>query len=517
MTAQADRKSLTASIPALLVRSDGRKLPPEVIARLVTARVSAALSQPAQCELSFVTRSGSAAEEGLFALGSQLTVQVHPDSTQLFDGEVTAFELVHAADGAATLRVRAYDRLHRLRKSRHTQVFEATSPSELAQTLTGMPVTAENGGPRLDRVVHHHQHDLELLVEVANGAGLHPVIDGKKVRLVSLEGYGDPVALRLGTALLSARVEANLDRVVQQVRVLGWHTQRAALIDQRADAARTGRKVRLRPDAKNVGGQPERLLVERPGCGEDEMRAAAQAVLDHGAAAAVTVSAIAVGDARLRPGARVRLEGIAAGVAGVYVLTETTHTVDARGYLTQFSTEPPRPAAQPRATTLTMGRVTEVEDPDGCGRVRVSLPTYGDLDAGWLSVLCTGAGPGRGLVALPDVDDTVLLALPHGEPAAGIVLGGLYGTVSPPDAGTAHGRVRRWSLQTAGGQRLLVDDDNQSLILRNNAGSHLDLGEKDVLLHAAGDLVIRAPGHSIKIQAASVDFVQALVPTEGGI
>ncbi|WP_238434102.1 phage baseplate assembly protein V, partial [Micromonospora tarensis] len=161
---------------------------------------------------------------------------------------------------------------------------------------------------------------------------------------------------------------------------------------------------------------------------------------------------VAEGDPALRPGRRIDLGGVPDPVSGAYVLTEVVHTVDGNGHLTHFSTVPPRTAAPPTGgVVVTLGTVTDVADPDGLGRVRLTLPAYGDLDAGWLAVLCPGAGRGKGLVALPDPDDTVLVVLPGGEPAAGIVLGSLFGAVEPYDAGIDDGKARRWTMRTAGG------------------------------------------------------------------
>ena len=62
-----------------------------------------------------------------------------------------------------------------------------------------------------------------------------------------------------------------------------------------------------------------------------------------------------------------------------------------------------------------------------------------------MEVLSVGAGSGKGLVACPDVDDQVLVLLLHGDPAQGIVLGGLYGRT-----------VRRTAAWWAAGQALLA-------------------------------------------------------------
>ncbi|GAB3842973.1 hypothetical protein GCM10029963_16890 [Micromonospora andamanensis] len=198
-------------------------------------------------------------------------------------------------------------------------------------------------------------------------------------------------------------------------------------------------------------------------------------------------------------------------MAGTYVLTEVVHTVDANGHLSRFSTMPP-PAPRtgsPAPAVVTLGTVTDVTDPDGLGRVRVELPAYGGADAGWLAVLCPGAGRGKGLVALPDPQDSVLVALPGGEPASGVVLGSLFGTVEPYDTGIDDGRARRWSLRTAGGQQVVVDDVARSLRLSTEAGSWLELTPELTTLHAATDLVLSAPGRAMVVRARSVDFLHA--------
>src|SRR5215211_7677204 len=121
---------------------------------------------------------------------------------------------------------------------------------------------------------------------------------------------------------------------------------------------------------------------------------------------------------------------------------------------------------------MTVGEVTRVDDPDGLGRVQVALPTFGDVDAGWMPVLGVGAGKNKGLVALPDVGDQVLILLAHGDPARGVVAGGLYGVLGPPDAGVEAGAVQRYALLTPGGQKVQLDDGMRSVRLEDSSGSY---------------------------------------------
>ncbi|HET8682774.1 MAG TPA: phage baseplate assembly protein V [Micromonosporaceae bacterium] len=519
----------TGAVRSVTVRVDGRPVPGRGSARLLSARVATRLNQPAQCEVAFATsRAGPAPLTG-FPLGGSLWLGLAGGGggagagagagadaagagEPLFTGEITCVEQETEADGTTTVRLRAYDRLHRLRKRQELRAFESVTAAGLAGQLAGavgLRVAAESDGPLVERLLQHRHTDLELLLEVCGRAGLYLYADGDELRLVTLAGRGQPVPLDAGRNLWRARVEVNLDQAAGSSAALGWHPQRAEALSASTGEARSGRQVAQRLDAGAVGGDGARTLVDQPGRSDDEMEAIAQAAFDVRVASAVTVDGVAEGNAALKVGGRVAIGGVSEQVAGVYVLTEVVHTVDAAGHLTAFSTSPPPVPAAAAAASVTLGTVTAVDDPDGLGRVRVTLPALGGLDAGWLAVVCPGAGSGRGIVALPDVDDTVLVALPHGEPASGLVVGSLYGTVAPPDAGVDGGRVRRWSLRTAEGQSIIVDNAGRTLRLGNDVGSFVELTPDRLTVHAATDLVVQAPGRALTVRARTVDFEHA--------
>jgi phage protein D/phage baseplate assembly protein gpV len=500
MTAMATR--------SVTVQVDGRPVAPD--ARLVSVRVAAKLNQPTQCELAYATPPVPSA---VAALGAGLRVGLGGQSEALFTGEVTAIEYETGPDGVTTIRVRAYDPLHRLRKHQQLRVFESVTAADLAGQLAepvGLSVRAESDGPRLERVLQHRHTDLELLLEVCGRAGLHLAMDSDDLRLVALDGYGQPVSLDVGRNLWQVTISANLDGIAASSDALGWHPQKAEPLSGSTDNARSGRQARQELDGAAVGAGGARTLVDQPGRSEDEVTALAQAAYDIRVASALTVDGTAEGDTALKVGGRIAVGGVAEQVAGVYVLTEVTHTIDAASHLTTFSTRPPAAPTPAPGASATLGTVTDVDDPDRLGRVRVNLPALGDLDAGWLAVVCPGAGQGRGIVALPDVDDTVLVLLPHGEPTAGLVLGSLFGTIGPPDsAGIDSGRVKRWSLITAEGQSIVVDNGGRKLRLANDVGSYLELTPDKLTLHAATDLVLEAPGRAMTVRAANIDFQHA--------
>ncbi|GAA3453887.1 phage baseplate assembly protein V [Dactylosporangium matsuzakiense] len=502
-------------IPAVEVRAGGQQLPGG--GRVRAVRVARRLSQPAQCELTLHDPQGRAVE----LLGAAITVRVGGDERDLFAGDVTGVDVVRAADGETVSRVVAYDALHRLRKRQTPRCLEHVDAVELAEAVAaglGVTVEADEPGPRFERVLQHRQRDLELLAATLARVGLYAVLDDRRLRLVSLRGHGEPVVLRYGRNLHRAEISASLERAAARCAATAWRPRTADLLTAAAERPAGGRDIALRPQVGTAGGAGTLTLLDAAAAGEDELRAVAQAALDVSDARTVVFDGVAAGRPDLRAGARVRIEGVAAALDGAYVLSEVVTTVDADGYLATLSSRPPERAAERGGAALTLGTVADVADPDGCGRVRVTLGAVAGLDLGWLPVLAPGAGAGRGLVVLPDVGDAVLVALPQDAHGAAIVLGSLFGAAAAPDgAGVSGGRVRRWSLRTAAGQSVVVDDEHKSLRLQNDAGSYVELGPDLLRLHAATDLVLEAPGHGITVKASSVDFEHSIVDIAGGL
>lgn len=491
-----------AGLPRLSVTVDGAPLPAPDLLALQRARVHQRLDAPAQCELCFAAPRPELA--GRLGVGARLALAAE---ATLFDGEITAIELAHRPDRTVELRARAYDRLHRLRKRQPVRAHVEVSLLDLARELTkdlALTVSAEEPGPVWQHLVQHRQSDLELLVDLASRAGLHLALRGDVLHLCSLQGLGPPIPLTWGDTLLEADVEQNADQGCAEVSASGWNVR-----DAEPHAGEARRTRALRPEAAGgwtgrVGTGP-RALVDVSAEVPEQAEAQAQAELDRRCASEVVFRGVAAGDGRLSPLARVRLQGVADQARGEYVLTEVVHTADAeRGFLSRLSTEPPPRRALAVAAATTFGVVTRVDA--GSGRVQVRLPAYGAVETDWLQVATLGAGSGKGLTLLPDVDDLVLLLLAREDPAQAVVLGGIYGKGGPPDAGVEGGHVKRFTLHTRGGHKVTLDDARKAMRLEDPTGSFIDLSPDGVQLSAKVPLTIEAPGQPIVIRGDRVDF-----------
>jgi phage protein D/phage baseplate assembly protein gpV len=501
------------SRPNVRVEVGGRGLSSSEAASLGPIVLDERLSRPAQLELSFLEPPDTLREGPLTRPGTPVDVTLPGSPGKLFTGEVTAVEFGFGPQGERTIRIRAYDRLHRLKKRQPVRAHVQVTVEDIAREVTkgdGLTVEAQTAGPRRARILQFRETDFELLSQLAEEAGLGFVLRGETLHLVTLEGLGTPRPLVLGDNLLEAQVEVNGERSCRSVQVTAWDPLLGDRHQGQASDPRSGRAVSAEASPGAMGGEGERILLDRFFEDDAQAEGAARAELDDRSAREVTLSGVAAGDSELHPGVKVEVRGIDSSLEGTYVLSSVTHRIDSRrGYLSVFGTEPLARRPLDRSASATLGRVTRVDDPEGWGRVQVSLPALQDLETGWMETLSPGGGPGKGLVALPEVGDKVLVLLVGGDPSRGIVLGGLFGGQAPPDAGVEGNAVKRFSWTTPGGQRVTLDDGKKRLRLETKDGSFLDLSPDRVEIHATKGLRLGAPGQRILIQGGSIDFEKA--------
>lgn len=469
-------------------------------------RIVQQLDAPSQCEVSWnaPTLEPSFLAKIAAEPGASLSVQINTQTSPVFDGEISCVEYLHGPSGTLTLRLRAYDVLGRLQRRQGVRTHVEVTTAELARTLAaevGVSTDASSKGPVWSRIVPRFAHDLALLREYAARSGLHFYVQDGTLQLFAPQSETAHILeLALGENLFEAHVERNPVDAVSTVRLLGWdpHTGESRQVQAQGAAS---------PFARGSG---ERVLLGAPVESAGEAEALAAAELNRSQASAMVLWGVAEGDVALRPGRWVRVRGVAEGMEGPYLLRTVVHTLDiASGYVCEIDTRPELPDRPQSVPALVTAEVCDVDDPEGQGRVQVSLDSYGDALSTWMMVLQLGAGHDKGVMVLPETGDRVLVALPDGDPSRGVVLGGLFHCDGPPrdpEAVTGRGKHRPYTLSTRGGQRIRLNDADGSIRLQNAEGSFLSLTPEGLLLHAEGELVIEAPGNRLVLGADRIDM-----------
>src|SRR6187551_656883 len=93
--------------------------------------------------------------------------------------------------------------------------------------------------------------------------------------------------------------------------------------------------------------------------------------------------------------------------------------------------------SEPRLFGVYVGRVIDIVDPGGLGRVRVTIPSLsepGHLSETWARLATLFAGNDRGSWFIPEADDEVVVAFEHGDLRYPIVVGSLWNDKDRPPA-----------------------------------------------------------------------------------
>jgi phage protein D/phage baseplate assembly protein gpV len=500
--------SATFSNRPLRILIEGTELDAQLARCAVSAFVRQTLNAPSLAEVSFAEPPGASLRA--LGYGADLTLRVDADTT-LFRGEITTLE--RQCDGASgrMLRLRAYDKLHRLRKTQRARALSGVTGGDVvieAANALGLQSDVSDAGPAQSLAIQYEQSDLDFLVELAARSGLHLYLDGEVLRLLSLAGTGEPISLRLGRELATVRATASAETMRRSSQAKAWNVLRTTVLAGAASPARQDAQDMRSLDLSAFGDIGVRTLYNRVAASADETRGLAQADIDCAAADEVVIEASADGDPRLRPGAIAAISGVDDDIDGRFTLTQALHRFsETDGYITEFSTAAPRARPRKRDPVFTFGVVCDVADPDRLSRVRADLPLLGDLRSDWMPVVVPGAGQRKGFAVMPEDGDKVLIVFPDGNPASGIVLGGLYGESEAP--GLAPGSPRRFVLRTGNGQSITLDDANALARFETSGGDAFELGPQGSRLHATRDLTIEAPGQTLTIRAKAVEFEEA--------
>jgi phage protein D/phage baseplate assembly protein gpV len=443
-------------------------------------------------------------DQNLLKLGAEVEIKINNEV--LIKGEITSLEPDFTEEGNAVLLVRGYDKSHRLHHVRRTKTYLQIEDSSLASQIAGnvgLGSDVDTTSTTYEYVMQSNQTDMEFLRSRAMRIGYQVYVEDGKLcfKKYPVSAKGNPVELEWGRDLLHFRVRMVAGRQPKQVTVRGWDPDTKQAILGQANAPSSTENQGGITQAGGVaasqafGSDGENVVVNSPVEVQGEADTLAKGLLDATHGNFIHAEGECTGNPRIKAGGVVDVQGVGTRFGGKYLVSSATHVYNVEaGYRTTFRITGQQPNTlldlvdasneEQHGRGLLQGIVpaivTNVNDPDDLGRVKVQFPWLGDdVESTWARVSSLMGGADRGWMILPEVNDEVLVAFEHGDTRFPYVIGSLWSKKDNPPLPTSEavsdGKVVQRILKTRAGHTILLDDSSgkEQVVIRDKNGNEI--------------------------------------------
>lgn len=487
-------------------------------------------------------------------IGIEIEVAVETEATangqsaqnKIFKGEITAIEPVFNETGVVFLRLRAYDKAHRLTLGKKYRTFgdgqrpsvkEADLVSKIAQEsgLIAKVDAAAIGSLSYTYIMQYDQSDWEFLWARAQLLGYQIYVDDKNLHFCpasTKRGTTTPGVLEWGKTLKRFEPRIVVSAQVSEVEAKSWDPQAVRAVESKSTsssekavkinepqygeiAVKGGLKMQ---DVKDTVLSPVMRTVS-------EANVMAKARFEQHQSQFVRASGeLLYGDPRLLAGTEVEIKNVGERFSGKYYVTEAKHTWKRGDYRVRFEVSGRNPytirdlllGREARTLNkiygLVVGLVTDNNDPKKLGRVKVKYPWLpenqgAELASSWARLITPGAGKERGICFVPEVNDEVLIAFEQGDVNYPYVVGAVWNdkNVPPPGEGgeiIGGGQVNQRIVRSRTGHIIVLDDTagKEKIIVMDKTKKNLitiDSTKNSISLESDGDMTFKAKGKMI--------------------
>ena len=445
----------------------------------------------------------------------------------LIKGEITALEPDFSAKGETTLLVRGYDKSHRLHRGKQTRTFLKQTDDNIVQTIAGeaeLTPQIDATSVTYDYVLQNNQTNMEFLLARAGRIGYQVyVTDGKLYFKKGQAGQESGATLALGSGLRSFRPCWTATHQADKITVKGWDAKGKKAISSTATPSSSlnqGGMTKTGGDTAKAafGASAEAVIADRPVFTIDEAKELATGLSDDIGREFIEAEGTCRGDPRVKAGWKITVKGVGTRFSGKYFVTSATHVYGENGYRTTFNITGRQPntvshllhSGNGRGQSLGLvqgvvtGLVSNLNDPDNLGRVKVKYAWLGEIDSDWMRIATPMAGAERGFYYLPEINDEVLVVFEHGDVHHPYIVGALWSNTDKPPKPNSQvvgrsGKVNERIIKSRSGHLVILDDTDgaEQIIIRDKTEKNeivIDSSQNSMTIKVEGDFTVEAKG-----------------------
>lgn len=338
------------SIPLFNVSSGKTDVASEMKADIVSIEVNEEEDRVAMATLTLNLWNGvrqQIKEEYLtqFQLGTPIEVAVGLNQTSpIFAGEVTALEPSFGSGEAGdTLKIQAFNRLHRLTFGTHRRTFQKMTDSEIAARIAdevGLTAEVEDTLTQREHVTQDNVNNLKFLSTLKPSNYELKVEDKTLYFRSTREPEGPAVSLAYRRELIRFTPRLRAVPEGEKVEVRGWDVKSKKLILGTAGAGDENSKMGGTKSGAEISASAfapaTRTITDRDVVDADEAQRIARGWYNRQQRDFVEAEGECPGAPVVRCGVTLDVTDIGKPFSGIYYVTSATHTLGPDGYRTTF-------------------------------------------------------------------------------------------------------------------------------------------------------------------------------------
>lgn len=164
-----------------------------------------------------------------------------------------------------------------------------------------------------------------------------------------------------------------------------------------------------------------------------------------------------------------------------------------------------------RLKGVVVGIVTNNQDPDEMGRVKVKFPRLSDdEESHWARIAAPMAGKDRGVYFLPEVEDEVLVVFEDGDIRFPYVVGALWNGKDATPAKNDDGKNNLRLIKSRSGHIIKLNDEDgkETIEILDKSGKNtliIDTSKNTITITSDKDITLSAKG-MIKLDADKIEL-----------
>jgi phage protein D len=517
-----------------LVEIDG-SVNPDLQVKLRDIMMESTIHLPDVAVVSFHDKGMNLVDSGLFEVGKSLKIlsRENKQDKRVFDGEIIQVE-PHFSYPNVYMTIRAFDRLHRLNRGKYTRDFQNMTDSDIAKKIAGevklKSSTIQTTSPVHQYVFQDNETNLEFLQKRAQMLGFTVFVRDQELHFEKPQksDVDDGIELNWGQDGLTEfqPTMTTLDQPTE-VEVRGWDEKQKKAVVSRESKGESQPEISETDNigqAQKAGGKAVQLLsttIRSQGVADQLAKSEA----NRNSGGFVQAQGTSGGNPSLVSGTKISIPNIGDKFKGTYIVTQATHHYTPnKSYTTEFSI-----SAQHTNTLTAMlengssgqnkgragflvGIVTNCDDPEDRGRVKVKFPALSDeKESDWARVVSLGAGGKKhGFEWIPDMNDEVLVGFEQDDVHFPYIMGGLWNGVDLPykkkgdylEGGHVVRRfIRSGNGKSDKGHLIILDDSSASpgITIQDSEGNiiHIDSKTNKLEIKMKGDIEINGKNISL--------------------